>query len=105
VDGQRMRANIDATKGVIFAERAMILLGSKLGRDVAHKVLEEATRTSVTQGRHLAEVLAEMPEITSHIDRVALRQLEAPEQYLGSAEVFRQALLASSRGKNRNQEP
>jgi len=105
VDGQRMRANIDATKGVIFAERAMILLGSKLGRDVAHKVLEEATRTSVTQGRHLAEVLAEMPEITSHIDRVALRQLEMPEQYLGSAEVFRQALLASSRGKNRNQEP
>ena len=99
-----MRANIDATKGVIFAERAMILLGSKLGRDVAHKILEEATGKSVAQGRHLVEVLAEMPQITSHIDRAALQQLEVPEQYLGSAEVFRQALLGSPPGKTRNKE-
>ncbi|MGA8152070.1 MAG: 3-carboxy-cis,cis-muconate cycloisomerase [Terriglobales bacterium] len=105
VDVERMRANIEATKGVIFAERAMILLGSKLGRDVAHKVLEEATKNSVAQGRHLAEVLAEMPEITAHIDRDALQQLEMPEQYLGSAELFRRALLTSARGKNRHQEP
>jgi 3-carboxy-cis,cis-muconate cycloisomerase len=104
VDAQRMRINIDATRGAIFAERAMILLGSKLGRDVAHRVLDEATTKSATEGRHLAEVLAEMPEITSHLDRAALQQLEVPEQYLGSAEAFRQALLASPRGKNRSQE-
>jgi 3-carboxy-cis,cis-muconate cycloisomerase len=104
VDAERMRANIDATRGVVFAERAMILLGSKLGRDVAHKVLEDATRKSVTQVRHLAEVLAEMPEIAAHIDGAALRQLEVPGQYLGSAEAFRRALLASPREKNRKQE-
>jgi 3-carboxy-cis,cis-muconate cycloisomerase len=105
VDAQRMRANIDATRGAIFAERAMILLGAKLGRDVAHKLIEEATRKSATQGRHLAEVLAEMPEVASHIAGETLLQLEVPQQYLGSAETFRQALLASSRGKNRIQEP
>jgi 3-carboxy-cis,cis-muconate cycloisomerase len=38
VDSVRMRANIDATHGVIFAERAMMLLASRLGRDVAHKL-------------------------------------------------------------------
>lgn len=103
VNADRMRSNLDATKGVVFAERATILLGEKLGRDVAHRVLEEAARKSVSQGRHLAEILTEMPEVTSHIDRAALRQLEVPEQYLGSAESFRQALLASSRRKN--QEP
>jgi len=104
VDVERMRANLDATKGAIFAERAMILLGSKLGRDVAHRVLEEATKKSVAQARHLAEVLAEMPEITAHIDHAALEQLEVPEQYLGSAEAFRQALLSPGK-RNRNQEP
>ncbi len=51
--------------GVIFAERAMMLLGEKLGRDVAHKLLDEATRQSVAQKRHLDEVLAEMPEVSS----------------------------------------
>ncbi|MFZ0759221.1 MAG: 3-carboxy-cis,cis-muconate cycloisomerase, partial [Candidatus Sulfotelmatobacter sp.] len=40
VDAARMRANIDATHGVVFAERAMMLLGPKLGRDVAHQLLE-----------------------------------------------------------------
>jgi len=96
VDAARMRANIDATRGVIFAERAMMLLGEKLGRDVAHKVLEEAARQSVAQGRHLAEVLGEMPEVTRLLERVALQKLESPEEYLGSADAFRRRLLASA---------
>ena len=57
VDVDRMRANIDATRGVIFAERAMMLLGEELGRDIAHILLEEATRRSVLEGRRLHEVL------------------------------------------------
>jgi 3-carboxy-cis,cis-muconate cycloisomerase len=97
VDAQRMRDNLDATRGVIFAERAMMMLGPKLGRDVAHKVLEEATRKAAIQGRHLAEVLAEMPEVTRHLDRAALSRIEAPEEYLGAAETFRKNLLAFSR--------
>jgi 3-carboxy-cis,cis-muconate cycloisomerase len=104
VDTVRMRENIDATHGVVFAERAMMLLGSKLGRDVAHKVLEEATRKSATEGKHLFEVLAEMPEITSHIDRSTLRDLEVPEQYLGSAEAFRKALLSSTNEKSKKEQ-
>ncbi len=94
VDAVRMRANIDATRGVIFAERAMMLLGEKLGRDVAYKLLEEATRQSVAQGRHLAEVLGEMPDVNRHLDRATLQKLETPEDYLGSAEAFRKRLLA-----------
>jgi 3-carboxy-cis,cis-muconate cycloisomerase len=93
VDEARMRANIDATHGVIFAERAMMLLGEKLGRDVAHKLLDQATRQSVTQGRHLVEVLSEIPEVTRHLDHATLERLERPEEYLGSADAFRKRLL------------
>ena len=93
VDEARMRANIDATYGVIFAERAMMLLGAKLGRDVAHKLLDQATRQSVTEGRHLVEVLSEIPEVTRHLDHATLERLERPDEYLGSAEAFRKRLL------------
>jgi 3-carboxy-cis,cis-muconate cycloisomerase len=96
VDGARMRANIAATTGVVFAERAMMLLGEKLGRDAAHKLLDEAARQSVTQGRHLYEVLGEMPEVSRHIDRETLKKIEAPEEYLGSAEAFRKRLLSDA---------
>jgi 3-carboxy-cis,cis-muconate cycloisomerase len=95
VDRVRMRENIEKTKGLIFAERAMMLLGASLGRDVAHQLLEEATRTSVAQNKHLAEVLAEIPEVSSRLSPSVLQQIEIPEQYLGSAEAFRKALLES----------
>jgi 3-carboxy-cis,cis-muconate cycloisomerase len=101
VDTPKMRLNIEKTNGVIFAERAMLLLGTKLGRDVAHKILEAAARKSGKEGRNLAAVLAEIPEVTIHLGPAELKQLETPEQYLGSAEAFRQALIASSvRGDN-----
>jgi 3-carboxy-cis,cis-muconate cycloisomerase len=94
VDTQKMRLNIENTNGTIFAERAMMLLAAKLGRDVAHKVLEMAVRKSVKEGRHLAAVLAETPEVTTHLSRAELNDLETPEQYLGSAEAFRKALAS-----------
>jgi 3-carboxy-cis,cis-muconate cycloisomerase len=97
VDAVRMRANIDATHGAIFAERAMMLLAPKMGRDVAHKLVEQAIRKSVAQEKHLSEALAEMPEVAAHIELSQLRQLEVPEQYLGSAEIFREALVDSAR--------
>lgn len=96
VDAARMRANIERTNGVIFAERAMLLLGPTLGRDAAHKILETAANKSAVEGRHLVAILAEIPEVTAHLDLKELSQLETPEQYLGSAEAFRKALISNS---------
>ena len=92
VDPARMRANIEATRGVIFAERVVMMLGASLGRDAARKFLEEATRRSVAQNRRLIEVLEEIPEITRAIPLDVLRTLDTPEDYLGAAEEFRKRL-------------
>lgn len=89
VDKKRMRENIDATHGAVFAERAMMLLGPVLGRDVAHKTIEEATRKSAAQGRALAEILRGMPEVTKVLDAASLASLDSPEEYLGAAGEFR----------------
>jgi 3-carboxy-cis,cis-muconate cycloisomerase len=96
IDAPQMRDNIEQTNGVIFAERAMMLLGAKLGRDVAHTLLEAATKKSVVEGRHLRVILAEMPEVTAHLDAAELDRLETPEEYLGSADTFRKALIFES---------
>jgi 3-carboxy-cis,cis-muconate cycloisomerase len=104
VDVDRMRANIHATRGVIFAERAMMLLGEELGRDTAHILLEEATRRSVLEGRRLHEVLGEMPEVTRHLDGETLKSLEYPEEYLGSADAFRKRLLSDAGAEARDKD-
>jgi 3-carboxy-cis,cis-muconate cycloisomerase len=104
VDTQKMRVNIENANGAIFAERAMMLLGAKLGRDVAHKILEVAVRRSVREGRHLAVVLAETSEVTPHLSPAELKQLETPEEYLGSAEAFRKALVLHSDREHKDKE-
>jgi len=103
VDAERMRQNIEDTRGLIFAEKAMMLLAPKLGRDVAHQLLERAARESVTKQKHLSKVLAEMPEVASRVEPSILERLAIPEQYLGCAEAFRQALLRGNTLKK--QEP
>ena len=97
VNPARMRENIDATRGAVFAERAMMMLGAALGRDVAHKILGEAARKSDSQGRHLAEVLAEIPEVAKVLDGKALRDLETPDGYLGVADALRKRLISPDR--------
>jgi len=73
VDAARMRGNIDATQGAVFAEKAMMLLASGMGREAAHRAVEESVRQTGSP-----------PELPG---------LREPEDYLGSAEAFRLRLL------------
>jgi len=105
VDTSRMRGNLDANHGTIYAEKAMIQLAVKLGRDKAQRLVEEAARQAIEHNRPLAEVLAEMPEVTKHLDRAALRQLAVAEDYLGSAEFFRSRLVETARADATHHRP
>jgi len=103
VDPARMRKNIANTKGLIFAERVMMFLAAELGRDVAHKLLEDTIQKSVAENKDLSTLLAEQPEVKSRLNPSVLDQLQIPEQYLGSAEAFREFLLnstTSNKGKH-----
>ena len=104
VNVARMRDNIEATRGVIFAERVMMKLGAKIGRDVAHKLMEKAVERSVAGNRRLVDALAEMPEVTSHLTAMEIREMDLPESYLGEAEWFRKKLVSSPRKNSRNKE-
>jgi 3-carboxy-cis,cis-muconate cycloisomerase len=99
VDAERMRQDIDATRGRIFAEKASLLLSASLGRERAQRIVKEAARQTEGNERRLAEVLAEMPEVTNLLDKQILRDLETPEKYLGVAEQFRKRLRSAPKRK------
>src|SRR5580658_6571086 len=96
VDPKKMMLNIEHTDGAIFSERVMMMIGAKLGRDVAHKILHAAVKKSAAEGRSLAVVLAEIPEVTIHLGPTQLKQLETPGQYLGSAHTLRKTLASEA---------
>ncbi len=95
-DPERMREHLEATRGAIYAEKATMLLAAKIGREEAHRLVQEATRRAGAQNRKLAQVLREMPEATKHLANSALDNLAVAEDYLGAAEYFRQRLLHKS---------
>ena len=61
VDADRMRANIDLTRGLLFADAAAARLGAKLGREAAHRLVEQAAEEVRRTGATLADVLAAEP--------------------------------------------
>jgi 3-carboxy-cis,cis-muconate cycloisomerase len=96
VDAARMQANLNATAGVVFAERAVVLLGPALGRVTARQLVTEAVRRSQELRRPFHEVLRSMPEIAHGSATRALDDLDRPDQYLGDAEILRRQLLDES---------
>lgn len=73
VEPERMRRNIQATHGAVFAEKAMMILAEDMGRDAARRFVEETLQKSGSP--------PDLPD------------LQTPEAYLGSAEAFRVRLL------------
>ncbi|WP_119421441.1 3-carboxy-cis,cis-muconate cycloisomerase [Desertibaculum subflavum] len=88
VDPARMRANLDATRGLIMAEAVQMALGEKLGRLKAHDLVEAACKRAVREGRHLRDVLAEDPVVRGELDQAALARLFEPTAYLGVADAL-----------------
>ena len=71
VEPERMRANLDATHGLLFADAVAGRLAPALGREAAHTLVEHAAEAVRATGRHLREVLAEDPALASHGDAIA----------------------------------
>ncbi len=88
INTDRMRANVAATNGSVFAEKAAMLLASKLGRTAAQLLAAEAAKNS-----SLREGLARNPQIAAALSRQEIQTIDEPEDYLGAAETFRRRLL------------
>ena len=65
VNAERMKVNLDATGGLIFADAAAARLAQHLGREAAHALIEEAARRSRAKGLSLLQTLLEDPTVDS----------------------------------------
>jgi 3-carboxy-cis,cis-muconate cycloisomerase len=98
VDAERMRANLDLTKGTIVSEAVMMGLGPHLGRQRAHDLVYDICRKVAATGTPLVELLAKDAEISRHLTRAQLDKMCDPARYLGLAgEMVDQVLLREGR--------
>jgi 3-carboxy-cis,cis-muconate cycloisomerase len=101
VDAGRMRANLDATGGLLLAERVTGALAPALGRLAAHDLVTAACDEAVASRRPLAGVLGARPEIRARLAPADIAALLDPAGYLGSAGVFIDRALAAHAARRR----
>src|SRR5215475_1579285 len=100
VDADRMRANLDLTKGMIVSEAVMMGLGPRLGRIRAHDLVYDICRNVAASGEPLVDLLAQNTDIARHLTRAQLEKMCDPGAYLGLAgEMVDEVLAREGRGK------
>ena len=85
---ERMRENLDLSKGLIMSERIMLALGAQIGRQRAHDVIYDAAQKAVNEERSFKETLQEEDEMTSHFSSEDIDDLLDPETYTGLCIYF-----------------
>lgn len=95
VDAARMGTNLASTRGVVFAERAMLLLTAALGRDAAARIVAEGLQAVRGRGAEFIDVLRDHAEVRSALSPADLAALGNPDACLGVAEQLRRRLLGA----------
>ncbi|WP_030198175.1 lyase family protein [Streptomyces sp. NRRL S-87] len=105
VHEDRMAANLRLTRGLVVSERLAAVLAADLGRAEAKAVVGGASALAAADGRHLADVLAELlagrPDPGGRFDAAALHALCGPERYTGAAGLFVDRVVARHDARGR----
>ncbi|MBD1549371.1 3-carboxy-cis,cis-muconate cycloisomerase [Roseibium aggregatum] len=90
VNTERMRANIEASNGLLLAEAASFELAAHLPRPEAQALVKSACKTALESGRHLFDVLLEATD--APVDWEALKN---PARHMGQSDAFITIVLES----------
>ncbi len=93
VDTGRMRANLDVSGGALLSESIAMALAESIGKHEAHACIEAACRRAISESRTLAQVLADDPMVTRHLNRAEIARRLSADQYLGVSRLFIQRVL------------
>jgi 3-carboxy-cis,cis-muconate cycloisomerase len=95
VDPERMRKNLDLTRGLIASEAVMMGLGPALGRQRAHDLVYDLCRRAIATGGSFLGVLAGEETIAAHLGSDELAKLADPANYLGLSGEMVDRVLAT----------
>lgn len=96
VDANRMRANLDQTRGLIYADAVASALAVDLGASRAHHLIEQAAGTVRQSGRSLHDVVSEWSELPDSFKGDRLKSLFDPMPAVQAAALIVPAARAQA---------
>ena len=97
LDPERMRSNLDLTRGLIVSETVMLALGERIGRQHAHDVVYEAAQRAHANATNFAAELQAAPEVAANLSAEQLAELLDPGRYVGLSADFALDAAAGAR--------
>jgi 3-carboxy-cis,cis-muconate cycloisomerase len=88
VDTPAMARNLEHLAGLILAERLMLALAPKMGRNEAHGLVEELSKNAATRNSPLRDLAMADTRVTAHLTPIVIESLFDPAGYLGSTSNF-----------------
>lgn len=99
VKEENMLYNLEASGGLIVAEKLMFVLGQQYGKQTAHELVYELSMQAQEQNIPFAKVLAADARINSLYSQEELLALLEPRNYLGEAVAKVDAVLDLAQSK------
>jgi 3-carboxy-cis,cis-muconate cycloisomerase len=93
IDAARMRANLDATHGLIMAEAVTFALAENIGKSDAHHLVGAAVKKAVAGKQHLRDVLTSDSKVSAHLSADRIAKLFEPMAYQGVSQALIDRLL------------
>jgi len=84
---ERMRANLEITRGLVMAESVMMALAPRFGRTRAHELVSRACGVAIERDIHLREALQADPELAGQLPPAELEAALDPANYVGCAQT------------------
>jgi 3-carboxy-cis,cis-muconate cycloisomerase len=98
LDASRMRADLNATGGLVMSESVAAALGESIGRPAAQALVAKAADVAAREGRSFRDVLADSPEVDRALGAAGLDAALDPRRYLGvTDELIERALAQHNR--------
>lgn len=95
---ERMRANVEVTRGLLLSESVMMALARRTGRSRAQDLVQAAAARAARNSRRLREELLAEPLIREHMGPEEIDAALDPAAYLGAASELVDRALAAHRG-------
>jgi adenylosuccinate lyase len=94
----RMKENLEATKGQVMSESVMIALTRKgMGRQEAHRLVRDVALKARTKGLHLRDALKADKRIKALLTDKEIDEAMRPERYIGQSEAIVASILTKVR--------
>jgi adenylosuccinate lyase len=100
VHPERMRENLESTKGLVFSEGVMLSLVRKgLPRQRAYEIVQRSALAAHGGAGSFRDLLAKDGEVTSRLDRIELEQAFDLDHHLRHVDVLFERALGGGDGK------